>query len=92
MDPTATVTVTAAAGGGAEGVARAALAPNVRDGASVRDVFSRAVDIESPPRKTLLRMLGEYTSEPKEQYTLLHLCRCACVWVVCGCVWRGGCL
>jgi sulfite reductase alpha subunit-like flavoprotein len=74
VDGSLVVTVSAAAGGGAEDVPRAALAPNVTDHTTVRHVLLTAVDLDSPPRKTLLRMLGEYTTEPAEHYALLNLC------------------
>ena len=41
---------------------------------SVRSAFMHGVDLTSPPKKSLLRVLAEYCSNPKEKETLMHLC------------------
>lgn len=38
------------------------------------DLFRYAVDLTTPPRKALLRMLADYTSDPQEKTTLMYLC------------------
>lgn len=41
---------------------------------SVRSAFMHGVDLTSPPKKSLLRVLAEYCSDAKEKEELMHLC------------------
>lgn len=41
---------------------------------SARDAFLHGVDLTSPPKKSLLRILAEYCSDSKEKERLMHLC------------------
>ena len=41
---------------------------------TLSDLFRYAVDITTPPRKALLRLLADYTSDPQEKNQLMYLC------------------
>jgi NADPH-ferrihemoprotein reductase len=41
---------------------------------SVESAFSHGLDLTSPPKKSLLRLLAEYCSDEKEKEKLMHLC------------------
>lgn len=41
---------------------------------TLSDLFRYAVDITTPPRKALLRLLADYTSDPQEKNKLMYLC------------------
>ncbi len=67
----------AAAGGGAAGSTQHhsdRLLPHLRAPCSVRAALTAGVDLAGPPRKSLLRLLGEHCAEPAERRRLLHLC------------------
>jgi len=40
---------------------------------TLRQILTDAIDITTPPRKTVLRGLAEYATDPKEKEELLHL-------------------
>ena len=66
-------------GGGAAAAAAAAphqerLLPHLRAPCSVRAALTRGVDLTGPPRKSLLRLLGEHCAAPEERAALLRLC------------------
>lgn len=42
--------------------------------ASLIELFRYGVDLTSQPRKALLRMLADHTSNPKEKLTLMYIC------------------
>lgn len=50
------------------------LLPHLRAPCSVRAALTAGVDLTGPPRKSLLRLLGEHCAEPAERRRLLHLC------------------
>lgn len=67
----------AAAGAGAAGSTQHhsdRLLPHLRAPCSVRAALTAGVDLTGPPRKSLLRLLGEHCAEPAERRRLLHLC------------------
>lgn len=41
---------------------------------SVQSAFLHGVDLTSPPKKSLLRVMAEYCSDAREKENLLHLC------------------
>jgi len=47
---------------------------HIRWPCSVRSAFLHGVDLTSPPKKSLLRILAEYCSERGEKEKLMHLC------------------
>ncbi|KAK7092257.1 methionine synthase reductase-like [Littorina saxatilis] len=54
---------------------RAVVAPHVpEEGATLRYVMKNCVDIREPPKKALLRLLVEYTSDESEKRRLQELC------------------
>jgi NADPH-ferrihemoprotein reductase len=62
-------------GAGAQGAATAdALAPHLGAPCTLRSAFSRALDLTTPARKSLLRLLAEHASDPAERRHLLRLC------------------
>ena len=61
-------------GGGVEGAAATALLPHLRSPCSVGAALAGGVDLTSPPRKSLLRLLAEHCAAPGERARLLLLC------------------
>ena len=47
---------------------------HIRWPCSIRFAFLHGVDLTTPPKKSLLRVLAEYCTDPSEKKQLLHLC------------------
>jgi hypothetical protein len=41
---------------------------------TIEEFFSERIDLHWVPKKVFLRVLAEYTEDPKEKEELLHLC------------------
>ncbi|CAG9463098.1 unnamed protein product [Pedinophyceae sp. YPF-701] len=70
LDGGAVISLTDADGKRADGH----MLPHIPAPCTVRAALARGVDISSPPRKSLLRLLAEHCEDPAEKRTLLFLC------------------